>query len=364
MAAAVYYGAHDIRIEEVPVPSPAPGEALVQVLRSGICGTDATEWVAGPKTFPVEHRHPHSGHLGPIIPGHEFVGEIVVSDPASDLDVGDLVASGAGIWCGHCRRCRAGRTNLCLNYRTLGLNVNGGMAEYVAVPSKSLRRIPRGMSVDHAGLAQPLAVGIHAARRSGARAGDRVVVIGAGAIGSFVLAGLKHLTDVEVTVIDFPGPRLERASRLGATCTLAPSEDIASDVIDLLAGVRPDVVIEASGAPGQLSSAIQMVTDGGRVLAVGIPKSKPEIDFHSVVFREITIDSTLAHICDTDLPAALEVLTKGQLGTELAETPVPLDELGPSLDRLSAGRVEGKVLIDPSINPFRAGRPQHSWQLS
>ncbi len=348
MAAAVYYGAHDIRIQDVPVPSPVVGEALVRVLRSGICGTDATEWAAGPKTFPVEHRHPTSGHLGPMIPGHEFVGEIVTGDPASDLIVGDLVASGAGIWCGHCRRCREGRTNLCLNYTTLGLSANGGMAEYVAVPSKSLRRIPPEMPIDHAGLAQPLAVGIHAARRSGARAEDRVVVIGAGAIGSFVLAGLKHLATVEVTVIDFPGPRLERATRLGATHTLPASKNVVSDVIDLLDGDRPDVVIEASGASGQLSSAIQMVTDGGRVLAVGIPKVKPEIDFHSVVFREITIESTLAHICDADLPTALEVLAGGQLGAELVETPLPLDQLAASLDRLSSGRVEGKVLINPS----------------
>src|SRR4051794_4283814 len=83
MKAAVYYGAQDIRIEEWPVPRRAPGEALIRVLRSGICGTDATEWVAGPKVFPVERRHPNSGHMGPLIPGHEFVGEVVEADPAA-----------------------------------------------------------------------------------------------------------------------------------------------------------------------------------------------------------------------------------------------------------------------------------------
>lgn len=349
MKAAVYYGAHDIRVEEVPTPTPGEGEALVQVLRSGICGTDASEWVAGPKTFPVERRHPNSGHLGPIIPGHEFVGEIVEADPASDLAVGDIVASGAGVWCGQCRRCREGRTNQCVSYKTLGLNVNGGMAEFVAVPSKTLRPLPTGMSVDHAGLAQPLAVGIHAARRSGARDGDNVVVIGAGAIGSFVLAGLKHLGDLNVTVIDFPGKRLDRATRLGADRALTPSETIGSDIVEVLGGSKPDVVIEASGAPGQLVSALQMVTDGGRVLAVGIPKEKPALDIHSMVFREVTLDTTLAHVCDTDLPAALQILAEGTLGQELAEAPVGLDQLGASLDRLAGGQVEGKVLIDPSI---------------
>ncbi len=345
----MYYGARDIRLEEVPVPTPGSGEALVRVLRSGICGTDASEWIAGPKSYPVTRRHPHSGHLGPIIPGHEFVGEIVASDSDSDLVVGDLVASGAGVWCGACRRCREGRTNQCVHYKTVGLNVHGGMAEYVAVPSITLRRLPGGLSIDHAGLAQPLAVGIHAARRAGGREGDSVVVIGAGAIGSFVIAGLEHIGGFDITVVDIAADRLERAMRLGAHRALTASETIASDVRKALGGHRPEVVIEASGAPGQLAEALAMVADGGRVLAVGIPKGKPELDIHSMIFREVTLDTTLAHVCDTDLPAALDILADGVIGGEFIEPAVALDQLGTSLDRLAAGRVEGKILIDPGM---------------
>ncbi|MBY8861415.1 alcohol dehydrogenase catalytic domain-containing protein [Nocardia sp. CA2R105] len=348
MTAAVYYGAHDIRLEEVPVPAPGHGEALVRVLRSGICGTDASEWTAGPKTYPVERRHPHSRHLGPIIPGHEFVGEIVEADADSDLIAGDLVASGAGVWCGTCRRCREGRTNQCAHYKTLGLNLDGGMAEFAAVPSMTLRRLPKGLSVDHAALAQPLAVGIHAARRAAARDGDDVVVIGAGAIGSFVIAGLECIGGFDITVLDIAEGRLARAMRLGADRTLKSSATIAADVRDLLGGRAPEVVIEASGAPGQLAEAVAMVADGGRILAVGIPKEQPALDFHSMIFREITLDTTLAHVCDTDLPAALDILTDSAIGREFAETPVALDRLGACLDRLAAGRVEGKILIDPS----------------
>ncbi|MFD5177624.1 zinc-binding dehydrogenase [Nocardia sp. NPDC058379] len=350
MRAAVYYGPRDIRLEEVGIPVPGEGEALVRVLRSGICGTDAAEWTAGPKTFPVQRRHPHSGHLGPLIPGHEFVGEIVDADPRSELPAGTLVASGAGVWCGDCGRCREGRTNQCARYRTLGLNVHGGMAEYVAVPSKTLRPLPAGLPLDHAGLAQPLAVGIHAARRAGARDGDRVVVIGAGAIGSFVLAGLRDLGDVDITVVDFPGHRLDRAMRLGADRTLTPSPTLGSDVVDALGGRKPDVVIEASGAPGQLAAALDMVVDGGRVQAVGIPKEHPALDLHSMIFREITLDTTLAHVCETDLPAALRILAERPvLGTEFAEAPVGLAQLAAALDRLATGRVEGKILIDPGV---------------
>jgi (R,R)-butanediol dehydrogenase/meso-butanediol dehydrogenase/diacetyl reductase len=97
MKAALYHGRRDIRIEDVPIPALAAGEVLVKVVRSGICGTDASEWTAGPTVFPVQHRHPHSGRLGPIIPGHEFVGEIAAADPHTTLLPGTLVASGAGI---------------------------------------------------------------------------------------------------------------------------------------------------------------------------------------------------------------------------------------------------------------------------
>ncbi|MFF3573644.1 hypothetical protein [Nocardia jiangxiensis] len=91
-----------------------------------------------------------------------------------------------------------------------------------------------------------------------------------------------------------------------------------------------------------------MVADGGRILAVGIPKEPPALDFHSMIFREITLDTTLAHVCDTDLSAALDILNDSPIGHEFAETPVALDRLGGCLDRLADGRVEGKIRIDPS----------------
>jgi (R,R)-butanediol dehydrogenase/meso-butanediol dehydrogenase/diacetyl reductase len=356
MAAAVYHGPHDIRVTDVAVPIPAPGEALVRVLRSGICGTDATEWVAGPKVFPVERPHRVTRHVGPMILGHEFIGEVVAVAPDSSFSVGDIVASGAGVWCGECDRCREGRTNLCDNYYTLGLSLDGGMAQYVASPERALQPVPRGLDLSHAGLAQPLAVGIHAARRSGARDGDRVLIIGGGAIASFVLSGLKHLVDVRITVVEFPGEKQERALRLGAASVISPTETLAEAVPNSFDGSNPDVVIEASGAPGQLANALALVRDGGRVLAVGLPKAKPEIDVHSLVFREVTLDSSLAHVCDTDLGAALEILAQGVLGPELVERVVGLDELGEQLDRLASGRVDGKILIDPSLQGGVSGR--------
>ena len=105
--------ARDVRVEDRPAPLPGPGEVLLRVLRSGVCGTDATEWSSGPKTFPITARHPVTAHSGPMILGHEFVGTVVEPADGGRFAAGTLVASGAGVSCGTCRRCRQGRTNLC-----------------------------------------------------------------------------------------------------------------------------------------------------------------------------------------------------------------------------------------------------------
>jgi (R,R)-butanediol dehydrogenase/meso-butanediol dehydrogenase/diacetyl reductase len=350
MKAAVYHSAGDVRIEERDVPTPAAGEALIKVLRSGMCGSDASEYKSGPKIFATQTTHPVSGHHGPMIMGHEFIGEIVGDvDSASGFTTGDLVASGAGISCGVCKRCAEKRTNLCEKYVTLGLNRDGGMAEYVAAPTSTLVKIPTGLSLDAAGIAQPLAVGLHAARRAGVRDGDKVLLIGAGAIGTFVLSGLKKLFNAEVTVLDFAGSRLERAARLGADHTVDVGDNAEADIRKIFGASGIDVVIEASGAPGQLQFAIGLVKQGGYILQVGLPSTRQEIDVHRIVMSEINILTTLAHVCGQDLAPALEILGSTALAAELIEGVHPLSDISNQLEQLGAGKIQGKVLFDPSL---------------
>ncbi len=348
MKAAVYYGDHDVRIEDRPMPVRGPGEALLKIVRSGICGTDATEWRSGPLLFPVDRVHPLTGHTGPMILGHEFIGEVV--ETGGGFTVGDLVASGAGVWCGECPRCLEGRTNLCFNYYTLGLNIDGGMAEFVSCPERALVPVPVGLDVDLAGLAQPLAVGLHAARRSGVADGDRVVLIGAGAIGSFVLAGILSLADIDVTVVDFAGPRLNRSLRIGASRIIEAGSDAVAQVMEAVGPRGADVVIEASGAPGQLNNALAMVRTGGTILQVGLPSSEQPVHVHDLVMREVSIRTTLAHVCGEDLEPALAILATTNLGTELLDSVHPLGDIADQLELLATGKLEGKVVFDPSFS--------------
>lgn len=350
MDAVVYHARGDVRVEQRPVPIARQGEALVRVLRSGICGTDATEWKSGPIIFPIDRVHPNSGHTGPLIIGHEFVGEIVdlPGGPVDGLDVGSHVASGAGVSCGECDRCREGRTNLCLRYVTHGLNTDGGLAQYVAVETSTLVPIPDGCSLDAAGVAQPLAVGLHAARRARAKDGDRVILFGAGAIGTFILAGLVSLVDADVTVVDFAGERLERAMRLGATRVVPVDDELFAALREIVGPTGADVVIEATGAPGQLSVALDLVRQGGTILGVGLPSAHQDLDVHRLVMNEVTIATTVAHVCGEDMAPALDILATTDLGDELVEAVFPLDEVPHQLSRLAGGEIRGKVLFDPT----------------
>lgn len=348
MKVALYYGPGDVRVEEREEPTPVAGEVLLRVTRSGMCGTDASEWKSGPLIFPVHAPHSVSGHHGPLVLGHEFIGEIAeVGVDVVGWSVGDRVASGAGVSCGQCPRCAEGRTNLCQRYVTLGLNRDGGMAEVVAVPASTLVAIPDGLSDDHAGLAQPLAVGLHAARRSGVSSGDTVVLIGAGAIGTFVLAGLKHLVDATVIVVDFEGARLDRARKVGADHTVPVDGDTDAAVRDLVGPFGADSVIEASGAPGQINRAASWTRRGGTLLQVGLPSKPEEVNIHHVVMSEITVQTTLAHVCGQDLAPALQILESTDLADQLLEGVFPLEQLPQQLNRLASGEIQGKVLFDP-----------------
>lgn len=355
MRTAIFYGPSDIRIEERPCPSePASQEAdsvTLRVLRSGVCGTDASEWLAGPLLFPLEQPHAVTGHVGPMALGHEFIGEVVAagSEAVRNFPPGSLVASGAGVWCSTCERCIEGRTNLCTAYYTLGLNRDGGMAEYLSVPAKTLVMIPSGTPLDIAALAQPLAVGFHAARRATMVAPRRATIIGAGAIGTFILLALRHLCPTaDITVLDVDEEKLLRAGRFGATHTVS-----VIDAPHELDGEKQqmDVVIEASGVGAQLNRAIEFTRTGGTILAVGLPKSAPTVDIREMVLRELTMITSAAHICETDMASAVKLLAElGPRALELIEVVTTLERLPGWLEKLAQGKVDGKILVDPTAS--------------
>ncbi|MBI2527971.1 MAG: alcohol dehydrogenase catalytic domain-containing protein [Candidatus Rokubacteria bacterium] len=351
MKAAVYHDTADIRIEAVPDPILAAGELILEVHAAGICGTDVTEYLRGPIQYPIHSRHPVTGHLGPMIPGHEVAGRIVAMGAGVDgFEVGQVVASGAGISCGTCEPCAAGQTNLCVHYCTVGLERHGGLAQFCAVPASTcLSGEPLGLDEETAALAQPMAIAVHSMRRGRLRPQDEAVIIGAGGIGAFLTYAAAAL-GARVTVVDVVPERLRLAADLGAAETLLPTSDspLAEQLRDR--GVQPAVVYEVVGGERTVTGALEAVLPGGRVVLVGLHDDPRSLDLRRVTTGEMELVGTKAHACGVDLPEALRLLgSRRGRWTDIAPTMLPLERLVedgilPIAERRS-DRV--KTLIDP-----------------
>lgn len=352
MRALRYHGIRDLRLEEVPAPIAGPGELLIRVSVVGVCGTDAAEYVHGPHlSWPHERPHPASGHRGPVIPGHELVGVVEEVGPGVEgFRPGELVASGAGTWCGECAACLAGRTNGCVRYWTVGLQRDGGLAELVAVPAKTCLAVaPYGLTEDAAALAQPMAIAAHAVDRGAPRAGEDVLVVGAGGIGAFITWAASQAGG-RVVATDPDPERRALAARLGATATAAPG-----DAADLTA----DLVLEVSGTAPGLATALRSVRPGGRVVLVGLHEPPSTVDLRAIALREVSLIGTVAHRCLADLPAALGLLAGRAEGwSDIAPVAIPLESVvEDGLLPMAEGRpTRIKTLVDPRTTATRPTR--------
>jgi threonine dehydrogenase-like Zn-dependent dehydrogenase len=341
MKAAVFHGPGDVRIDEVAEPRPPiDGGVVVAVTRAAICGTDSSEWLHGPLLA-----------RPPVVLGHEFVGRIAAIGPdVEELAVGDRVVSGAGVSCGACDWCRAGRTNLCASYRTLGLHLDGGLAELVSTPARICRVVPEGVTDDGAAMAQPLAVALHAVRRAGVQPGESCAVIGVGGIGAFIVAAAVSRGAAPLVAVDVAEHRLTTARRLGAHVTIdARGVDLARAIVEATDGEGAHVVIEASGAPHAPAAALAAARRGGRALLVGLQSEPRELDLLAFAVREVDLFTTLAHVCDVDLPDALALLDEQDVAAVVLDRLIGLDDLvEDGIRPLAEGAAKGKIVVEVS----------------
>jgi threonine dehydrogenase-like Zn-dependent dehydrogenase len=344
MRAGVLHAPGDLRIEDREVPAPGPGEVLVRVAVCGVCGSDATEFDRGPVLTVL-----------PVTLGHEFAGVVeALGEGVTSPPVGAIVVSGAGISCGTCKPCRNGRTNLCRSYTTAGLQVDGGLAGYATVPAGILLDVSdSGLSLDTLGLAQPMAIAVHAVRRSGLRAGQDAVIIGVGGIGAFVTVAAVA-TGARVLVVDLNDDRLELAARLGARATFRADQGSLPEQLEA-AGMDADVFFEVSGSAQGLASVLSAARPGATIVPIGIQKGDVAVPLGSWTLREYTIVGTVAHVFADDIPEAVRLLGGREDWSDIASEVLPLDRVVDDALRplLQRGATQIKALIDPWISQSR-----------
>jgi L-iditol 2-dehydrogenase len=299
MLAAVYHGPGDLRVEDVPVPQVVAGELLVKVLSSSICGTDL-------RIFHGNHRMFPPGTVR--IPGHEVVGTIAeIGEGLEGFIIGQRVFIAPNMGCGHCPQCVSGKNNLCADYDAVGVTIDGGFAEYVRVPARSVQQgnvIQVSEDVDPAvvALLEPFACVLRGQNALRMQPGETVLVIGAGPIGIMHIKLAKARGSGRVIVSEPMKERALQALQAGADRAVNPLEEDLQDVLNSEShGQGADVIIVAAPAHAAQESALRLAAIGGRInFFGGLPKDKPtiQLDSNLVHYKELVITGTTA--CSTD----------------------------------------------------------------
>jgi 2-desacetyl-2-hydroxyethyl bacteriochlorophyllide A dehydrogenase len=337
MQAAVYHKRDDLRIESRPVPDLGPDDVLLEIQYCGVCGTDLHLVLEG-------WGRPNS------IGGHEYSGRIVaLGEDVRGWSLGEEVAGGPEPACGECEFCLEHRPMLCERQSTPGVSdYQGAFAKYMKVQASHLLRLPEGLSLRDAALAEPLAVAMHGITRSQIQPGQSALITGAGPIGMLTLAALRAQGIEDITVSEPAESRRARARKVGASNVVAPDELTIPKMPFQIAEHPFAAAFECSGNPRALEGAMAMLRKGGTLVIQGTGAKQARLDGHRILLNELIV--TGAYCYDEDgMPKALELLASGRLATDLLLHPddAPLDALPDAINRLARGEIGGKLLITP-----------------
>ena len=261
MKALVIEGPHRAIIREVAYPGPRHGEVTLKVERTGICGTDVHIYEG---TYMATY---------PIIPGHEYSGVIhEIGEGVTGYAVGDRVSSDPNVFCGHCELCQTHRSNQCLNFAATGVTRDGSMAEFVRVPARTLSKVPNNMTFQQAAFIEPVSCVVYGMHRLQVKAGDRVILFGAGAMGQQLVQALAHTGASELVVVDVAESKLQIAKQFGATRTLL-SQELDTELNPEQLHNQFDVVVEATGIAAVIEQAFRYMGKTAKYLQFGVANS-------------------------------------------------------------------------------------------
>ena len=353
MQAVVCHGPHDYRLEEWSVPQPGPEEVVIRVRSVGICASDLKCYTGAPLFWGDEHRQGYC--QPPVIPGHEFVGEVVALGEGAGakygLALGDLAISEQIVPCWQCRYCRRGQYWMCQPHDIYGFRQKafGAMAEYMLFPRNALNyRVPKSIPIQHAVYIEPLACSIHAVQRGNINFEDVVVIAGAGPLGLGMIAAayLKHPR--LLIALDLDDKRLEVAKACGADMGLNPGKtDVIDEVRKLTEGYGCDVYIEATGHPAAVEQGLHMICKLGTFVEFSVMRELVTVDW-TIIGDSKELDIHGAHLGPYCYPIAIDMLEKGLLPMEHIVThQLPLAAFEQGIETVASGDTSIKVTLTP-----------------
>ena len=328
---------NNVILEELEEKKPNSGEVSLKIAYCGICGSDLHAFKGNHPFIPL-----------PATPGHEFSGVIDEKGKAvTEFEVGDRVTVEPSLICGKCYNCKTGRYNICDNLRVIGCQGEGAMADYLVIPADKVIPIPDNLSLKHAALTEPIAVGVHAVKRGGSLFNKNVVIIGAGMIGLSTLVCVLKAGAKSVIITDLSDERLELAKRLGATHTINAAK---LNVVETILSEQPyegiDVVFECVGIEKSIRDAMAIIRKGGRIVVVGVFGSEVKVNMANVQDREQEIIGTLMYT-RRDFTEAIQMLTEGSFSPDIFITEIfPLDKPQEAFDAVFNTKTNLKVLFE------------------
>lgn len=315
MRAVVCHGPQDYRVENIAKPVAGPNELIVKIAACGICAGDCKAYHGAPMFW----KGVEPWVKAPVVPGHEFFGTVVEMGPGASefhcVEMGDLVVAEQIVPCGKCKFCRSGKYWMCEVHNIFGFQqhvAEGGLSEYMRYPANAIvHKIPKTMSLEDAGIIEPLACAIHTVTRGGIELDDVVVIAGAGPLGLMMTQVARLKTPKKLVVVDLVDERLELAKKFGADIVINPKKENAIQIIkDLTDGYGCDVYIENTGHPSGATQGLEMIRKLGRFVEFSVFSAETTVDW-SVIGDRKELDIRGSHLGPYSYPIAIDLLARG-----------------------------------------------------
>ncbi len=329
-------------IREVQIPTYGRNDVLVKVKVASICGTDLhiyewDRWAQG-------RIHP------PLIPGHEFCGEVVeFGDEVTSVKKGDFVSAEMHVACGKCLQCRTGEAHICQNVKIIGVDTDGAFAEYVIIPESNIWKLDPEIPEEYASILDPLGNAVHSVL-AGEIAAKTVAITGCGPIGLFSIAVARAVGATTIFAIEVNEHRRKLATKMKADYALDPSkEDVRAIVAEKTGGFGVDVVLEMAGHPDAIRTAFDIVRRGGRISLLGLTSKPIPLNFsEDIIFKGITIQGINGRRMYQTWYQMTALLKSGRLDLRPVITDrIPMKDFSKAMARLKTGEAS-KILVYPN----------------
>jgi threonine 3-dehydrogenase len=331
-----------VDVREVKIPGFGRTDVLVKVKVASICGTDLHiyEW----DRWAQSRIHP------PLIPGHEFCGEVVAfGNEVTSVKEGDFVSAEMHVACGKCLQCRTGEAHICQNVKIIGVDADGAFAEYVVIPESNIWKLDPEIPQEYASILDPLGNAVHTVL-AGEIAAKTVAITGCGPIGLFAISVAHAVGAAQVFAIEVNEHRRNVAKQMHADLVLDPSkEDVAAIVLDRTGGLGVDVVLEMAGHPSAIRTAFDIVRRGGRISLLGLTSKPISLNFsEDIIFKGITIQGINGRRMYQTWYQMTALLKSGKLDLRPVITDrIALKDFSRGMERLKTGEAS-KILVYPN----------------